>query len=226
MTKLKNKCQFIGLALAFVVATHHISSVACDEQQQEPQPQPQSGCNTAATGNVHEQLMKLSQMIDPSGRLSKMISDFHPAPNGTSGASSHEGHNHGLVGPVEPVKRSTEAEQKQNFMLLVEESAPAASIAPAPQTTTPAPPTGAPASSPSSSESTTTTSTTTTVAPTAGNTTAPAVATSAPNVTTPTEASNVTVNVFLQLVADVKTEELVSTRRGNQRDSALLSAQR
>ena len=160
-----------------------------------------AGCPSSANAtNAHDQIIKLSQLLDPSGRLTKMIAEFHPHPaHGhhaaiETGSSVTEEPLQVAASELEPVKRETEV---------------AANAEAAPTTTT---------SQPSSSSATpevteASTSAGSTQAP--ATTTAPAVesnVTKGPQVVSTTaESKNVTVNVFLQLAPDAKTEELVST---------------
>lgn len=185
-TKLAGLLLLAGAALAMAAG--------------EPRQVAPAGCQPAA-GNAHGQLLRLSQLVDPSGRLAKLVADFHPAQPAQS----------------EPVKRSSDAEAGAEQQVAAGSEQTAAVVA--------APEAGSAASAASTTSSTTSATSTTTSAPPAASSSAsaatgapgpspsagPATTTVAPAAKS-TEASNVTVNVFLQLAPDAKTEELVSGR--------------
>lgn len=179
------------------------------EQQQQQQSAVSSGCQAAPNAtSAHEQIIKLSELLDPSGKLSKMIADYHPHP-----AHQHAGHSpagadlQAAASEPEPVKRETAVQD-----------APAANATEAPATTLASLLANATTSVPAStaaaaaSESTTAAASATQAAPPAtANKEAAANSTQTPQVVGKSgDSKNVTVNVFLQLVPDAKTDELVS----------------
>lgn len=153
-----------------------------------------AGCPTAVNAsNAHDQIIKLSQLLDPSGKLSKMIADFHPHHEGAG--QSHHAQDPMLVAASEPEPVKREAVPANATS---EQSVPTTTLA--------------------SLIASPTTSTTTTPATPAANSTS-VLPTSEANATTQMpltaksgESKNVTVNVFLQLDPDAKTDELVSER--------------
>lgn len=146
-------------------------------------------CEPAA-GNAHDQLLRLSRLVDPSGRLAKLVADFHQAEHVHPAPGAQKA-------PEEPVKRSAAAAETAT-----DAPADASTQPPAPAAATTQPP--APTTTTGASASVSAPAAT---GPAANSSAAPT--TLAPGAK-PTEASNVTVNVFLQLVPDAKTEELVS----------------
>lgn len=195
------------IILYSLLATSTLVFAADDTSSSSTAAAAPTACNQGA-GNAHDQLISLSKIIDPSGRLSKMIADFHPAHRNTD-----EGKDKATVASLiaEPVKRSTENEQKLTTTTTTSATTSTTAAAEVPSTS--ATTTASTATTAAAAASTTTApevnpqalSTTTAPAPASG---AAATTTQAPK---PTEGGNVTVNVFLQLAPDAKTEEIVST---------------
>lgn len=168
---------------------------------------PVSNCKPSAVSatTAHQQLMALSSMIDPSGKLSKIINEYHP--------ESVAGHSHKHEGdPMqvaaseeEPVKRSAmddeqAAASNKTSTTTTESSSANATLAKAQDVIK------------ALVVSAINNAANTTAAPVLAKS-EPAVnvtVTPAPNVTETSTAANVTVNVFLQLAPDSKTDELVS----------------
>lgn len=160
---------------------------------------------------IYDRMIDLANALDSTQKLSKLISETQPRPKVTN---SGDGDPLDVaVSEPEPVKRSPDEEaapasnvtattpsalEAIKAMVTASSEAPKTAPTTAP-TATPAPVTSAAVKSDQAASS---------PAPTAsqaGNATTPA-----PKVAETTAASNVTVNVFLQLAPDAKTDELVS----------------
>ena len=200
--QLKRKSTVAVLLVAALTCLAATSGTLAEDQPAS------SGCKaTVNAGDVHEQIIKLSQIIDPSGKLSKIISDYHPAP--ASGAGEHK-HADLQVAASENEQFKREADPSGAAAAENATGAPSGDQAATTTLTSlvkeAAGTTVAPVSNATSGADSNSTSTTPSPVPAAANST-----TVSPTVSTPTQASNVTVNVFLQLsLPDAKTEELVS----------------
>lgn len=167
-----------------------------------------NGCSSKplSKAEAHDTMVALASVLDPSGQLAKHILASHPRPG------EHKEHGVGsdplIVAASEPepvIKRSPVEEEKAAT------AGPSANATAATTSALDAIKAMVMASSPASG------STPTTAAPVvaAKSEQAPsapvnASTTPAPKAAETTAASNVTVNVFLQLAPDAKTDELVS----------------
>lgn len=170
-----------------------------------------AGCQTVNATSAHDQIIKLSNILDPSGKLSKMIADFHPhRGHGAPGADPMQA----AASELEPVKREVDPSTASG-----EPAAAAAAAAPQAAPAAPAANTTLSGLISSATAATAIAAETTTAAPSAQmpvGKAAEAPATQAPQVVAKSaESKNVTVNVFLQLAPDAKTDELVSARQSS-----------